>query len=256
MTATARRREPASLVDLLRWRAERQAGQEGYSFLADGKEQAASLTYGELDRRARAIGAYLQDAGLADQRVLMIFPPGLEYVAAFFGCLYARAVPVPAYPPRPNRSFERLQAIVDDARPGLVLTTYAILSQLAPRLAQTPGLAALQWHAVDAIGDDWSTGWREPRVGGGTLALLQYTSGSTSAPRGVMVSHGNLMDNQRMIQCAFGQDEGSVIVGWLPLFHDMGLIGNVLQPAVCRRPVHPAAARRLPAAAGLLAGSR
>ena len=220
----------SSLIGLLAERAERQSGEEAYVFLGEGKEPTAALTYGELDRRARAIGAHLQEAGLADERVLMIFPPGLEYVAAFFGCLYARAVPVPAYPPRPNRSFDRLQAIVDDARPAMALTTQAILAQISPRLAQAPGLQALRWEAVEAIGDGEAGGWRQPRVDEGTLAFLQYTSGSTSTPKGVMVSHGNLLHNERMIQRAFEQDERSVIAGWLPLFHDMGLIGNVLQP--------------------------
>jgi amino acid adenylation domain-containing protein len=160
----------------------------------------------------------------------MLFPPGLEYVGAFFGCLYARAVPVPAYPPRPNRSFDRLRAIVNDARPAIALTTEVILAQIGPRLAQSPELQSLRWEAVEAIGDAEAEAWLRPRIDEDTLALLQYTSGSTSTPKGVSVSHGNLLYNERMIQRAFEQDERSVIAGWLPLFHDMGLIGNVLQP--------------------------
>lgn len=222
--------EPASIVELLRWRAERQADQVLYTYLVDGKREEVSLTFGELDLRARAIAAWLQRAGVAGERVLLLFPPGLEYIAAFFGCLYNKAVAVPAYPPRPNRSLDRLQAILYNARPAIALTTNTIMSQIESRTDQTPELRALPWGIVDTISDDLAAAWEEPMVKGDTLAFLQYTSGSTAEPKGVMVNHQNLLHNERMIQHAFQQTEKSIIVGWLPLFHDMGLIGNILQP--------------------------
>src|SRR5689334_18200446 len=108
--------EPTSLIELLRWRARVQPDRLAYTFLADGETEEATLTYGELDTRARAVAARLQSLGAAGERVLLLYPPGLEYVVAFFGCLYAGAVAVPTYPPRPNRSLFRLQTIVEDAR--------------------------------------------------------------------------------------------------------------------------------------------
>ncbi len=222
--------EPLSLIDLLRWRAEQHAGREVYTFLSDGRAEGSTLSYGELDLRARAIGAWLQDAGMSGERVLLLYPPGLEYITAFFGCLYAGAVAVPAYPPRPNRGFDRLQAIIADARPAAALTTSVIMSQIQARMEHAPGLKAIFWGKTDTIGEGCAEGWREPNVGGQTLAFLQYTSGSTARPKGVMVNHRHLLHNERMIQQAFQQSEESIIVGWLPLFHDMGLIGNVLQP--------------------------
>ena len=224
------RSEQGSLVDLLRSRAKSQADHKLYTFLPDGPEPERSLTYAELDQQARSIGAWLQSEGAPGQRALLLFPPGLDYIAAFFGCLYAKAVAVPAYPPRQNRNVDRLRAIVNDAPPALVLTTQAIMSQIGSRLNETPDLNALRWKPIDSIERQWAEQWRQPSVDVNTLAFLQYTSGSTANPKGVMISHGNLLHNERMIQRAFGQTEQSVIVGWLPLFHDMGLIGNVLQP--------------------------
>jgi acyl-CoA synthetase (AMP-forming)/AMP-acid ligase II/acyl carrier protein len=183
-----------------------------------------------LDQRARAIAGRLQAAGASGQRVLLVFPPGLDYIAAFFGCLYAEAVAVPVYPPRQNRNVERLRAIVYDAQPVIALTTQPILSQIGQYLDEAADMRALPWVATDSVESGWASQWKEPRVDGDTLAFLQYTSGSTAKPKGVMISHGNLLHNQQSIQEAFGQSERSVIVGWLPLFHDMGLIGNVLQP--------------------------
>ena len=222
--------EPVSLVDLLRSRAARQGDDRAYTFLADGKEQESSVTYAELDMRARSIAACLESAGAAGERVLLIFPPGLDYIAAFFGCLYAKAVAVPAYPPRMNRPLERLEAIFADAKPAVALTTARIFSQMEPLLHQTGYIKAVRWQTSDDIKDELGQQWREPSIEGDTLAFLQYTSGSTSRPRGVMVSHQNLIYNERMICQAFGQTPQSIIVGWLPLFHDMGLIGNVIQP--------------------------
>ena len=218
-----------SLVELLRWRATLQANKPAYTFLVDGKAQEVSLSYADLDRRARAIGARLQTAQAAGKRVLLLYPPGLEYIAAFFGCLYAKAVAVPAYPPRPNRGFDRLRAILADARPTVILTTGSILARMGPLIDEETGLKTMTWLPTDTFGDELAPLWQDPVAERHTLAFLQYTSGSTARPKGVMVSHGNLLHNERMIQRAFQQSAQSIITGWLPLFHDMGLIGNVLQ---------------------------
>lgn len=226
----APRVQAESLVDLLRVRTAHQPEQTVYTFLSESPTPELSLTYAALDLRARAIGGWLQDAGASGERVLLLFPPGLDYISAFFGCLYAGAVAVPAYPPRKNRNGNRTRALIHNARPALALTTRLLQPQIESVLNQTPGVTPLLCEAVDLIDNEWAEHWQEPEVVGETLAFLQYTSGSTANPKGVMVSHRNLLDNEKMIQEAFGQTEQSTIVGWLPLFHDMGLIGNVLQP--------------------------
>jgi acyl-CoA synthetase (AMP-forming)/AMP-acid ligase II/acyl carrier protein len=217
--------EPVSLVDLLRRRAVDQAGKRAYTFLVDGKAQEETITYQRLDLRARAIGAWLQSVGAMGERALLLFPPGLNYIAVFFGCLYAKVAAVPAYPPRPNRGLDRLRAIVGDAQPRLILTEDRLVPLIEPLLDPK----SLRCQPVEAIEDCLATEWKAPEIKEDTLAFLQYTSGSTAAPKGVMVSHGNLLQNEGMITRAFRQTEQSIIVGWLPLFHDMGLIGNVLQ---------------------------
>ena len=219
-----------TLVELLRERALRQPSRIAYTFLMDGEEEESHLTFGELDRRARGVAAWLQENGGAGQRVLLLYPPGPEFVAAFWGCLYARAAAVPAYPPKLNRSVERLRAIVADADARIALTTGQMLARLESRAEGSGELGALRLLATEQLDDDAADGWREPTLDGGTLAFLQYTSGSTGTPKGVMLTHENLLHNQEMIRLAFRQTAESVIVGWLPLYHDMGLIGNVLQP--------------------------
>ena len=219
-----------TVVELLQRRALEQPDDLAYTFLADGDEEEASLTYGQLDRRARAIATWLQHLKVKDERVLLLYPPGLDYVEAFFGCLYAGAVAVPAYPPRPNQSLARLQAVVADAEAALVLTTRAVMSRAESLFSRVSPLESLRWLATDSVREELAREWREPELSAGTLAFLQYTSGSTAEPKGVMVTHRNLLHNERMIQAAFEQTERSLIVGWLPLYHDMGLIGNVLQP--------------------------
>ncbi len=221
----------SSIVEILRRRARDQPDVGGFTFLRDGRTEAERLTYGELDRRSREIGAALRARGLAGQRVVLLYPPGLEFVAAFFGCLSAGAVAVPAYPPRSEHHLSRLLSIVRDARPRAALIPAATLEIMPRWLARVPELGALAWLATDAAGGATgdTAGSRRDPAGPEDLAFLQYTSGSTAAPKGVMVSHGNLLANQRMIRRAFGQSAESVVVGWLPLYHDMGLIGNVLQ---------------------------
>jgi acyl-CoA synthetase (AMP-forming)/AMP-acid ligase II len=219
-----------TLIDLLRWRAKHQPNRVSYTFLVDGETEEDTLTYGELDRQARAIAAGLHTLVSPGERVLLLYPPGLEYIAAFFGCLYAGAVAVPAYPPRRNRNLLRLQAVVADAQATVALTNASILTRIVPFFSQYPYLAPLRWLTSDSVAEGMENDWQEPVITGEALAFLQYTSGSTSAPKGVMLSHGNLLHNERLIQKVFRQNEDSIIAGWLPLYHDMGLIGNVIQP--------------------------
>ncbi|HEY53159.1 MAG TPA: fatty acyl-AMP ligase, partial [Caldilineae bacterium] len=150
-----------------------------------------------------------------------------------FGCLYAGAIAVPAYPPNPmrlDRTLPRLQRIVSDAQPRVALTTEPILAMTSFVFTQAPDLAALQWLPSDTIAAGAENGWVEPDVGTDTLAFLQYTSGSTQAPRGVMLTHGNLMHNFTLASQAFGLARNEIGVIWLPPYHDMGLIGGILQP--------------------------
>jgi acyl-CoA synthetase (AMP-forming)/AMP-acid ligase II len=161
---------------------------------------------------------------------LLLYPAGLEFITAFFGCLYAGVMATPAYPPRRNQNLSRLQAVVTDAQAPVALTTTSLLANIEGRFAQYPELADLDWLATDNLTSDLASDWQEAAVNSDSLAFLQYTSGSTGKPKGVMVSHGNLLHNQRMIEQAFGHTHKTVVLGWLPLFHDMGLIGNLLQP--------------------------
>ncbi|MCC7358230.1 MAG: amino acid adenylation domain-containing protein [Anaerolineales bacterium] len=222
---------PPTLVDLLRLRAGEQPDRTAYRFLADDPSAAAdSLTYGELDRRARAIAAWLQAQAPIGARALLLYPPGLEYIAAYFGCLYAGVVAVPAYPPRLNRPMPRLQGIVADAQATVALSTTSILSSLERRFSHLPDLAVLRWLDTARLTAGSEAAWRPPAITPETLAFLQYTSGSTSTPKGVMVSHGNLMANLTMIHTGFQMNAGQCGVFWLPSYHDMGLIGGILEP--------------------------
>jgi amino acid adenylation domain-containing protein len=222
--------EPLTLIDVLRTRALEEPDRKAYTFLAEGEVEAGHLTYGELNCQARGIASHLQGLAMRGDRVLLLYPPGLEFIAAFWGCLYAGVVAVPAYPPKSNRTDPRLLAILEDAEPKLALTTTPILAKLDALAANMPALKKCEWIATDRIVSDDATEWANPGIDRGALAFLQYTSGSTASPRGVVVTHGNLLHNQELIRRAFRQSRESIIVGWLPLYHDMGLIGNVLQP--------------------------
>jgi amino acid adenylation domain-containing protein len=220
----------STLIDIIRKQALHRWNRVAYTFLVDGETEKIELTYGELDRRSRAIGAQLQLAEATGGRVLLLYPHGLEFITAFLGCLYAGAIAVPAYPPRLNRSQIRLQKIIEDSQAAIVLTKKSVLPMVERVFGESYYKKDVRWLATEDIADELEEKWREPAVDGDTLAMIQYTSGSTAAPKGVKVSHHNLISNERMIQEAFRQTENSIIVGWLPLYHDMGLIGNVLQP--------------------------
>ena len=218
-----------TLVDILHSKALYQPDKKAFTFLLDGETKETSLTYRELHLQAFAIATNLQNLGASGERALLIYPPGLEFIVAFFGCLYAGVVAVPAYPPRRNQSLSRLQSIVADARATIGLTTKTVLSNVKHQFTHSPTLQALHWLATDNIASDLAQAWHKPAISSDTLAFLQYTSGSTGTPKGVMLSHGNLLHNEQMIQQAMQHTEKTIFVGWLPLFHDMGLIGDVLQ---------------------------
>jgi acyl-CoA synthetase (AMP-forming)/AMP-acid ligase II/7-keto-8-aminopelargonate synthetase-like enzyme/acyl carrier protein len=221
---------PASLVDLLRWRALHQPERLAYTFLIDGEVEGDRYTYAALDLRVRSIAAKLQELGAAGERVLLLYPAGLDYIAAFFGCLYAGAIAVPAYPPRKNRSMGRIEGIVGDADARITLTNDLIVGDIEDRFAEDEALRGMTVLSTDRIPLGLAETWRDPGAGPDTIAFLQYTSGSTGTPKGVMVSHGNLLHNEEQIRQAFGTGPDSVVIGWLPLYHDMGLIGNILNP--------------------------
>ncbi len=227
----------STLVELLRYRALHQPGQLAFTFLQDGETESSSLTYQELDRQARAIATQVQSFGATGSLALLLYPPGLEFIAAFFGCLYAGAVAIPAYPPRRNQNMFRLQAIVASSQAVVALTTTSLLTNIRDQFAQNPELAALRWLATDNIASDQALDWQEPALSSDTLAFLQYTSGSTGTPKGVMVSHSNLLHNSTLIQQCFEDTPNSIGVSWLPPYHDMGLIGGVLQPLYVGAPM-------------------
>jgi acyl-CoA synthetase (AMP-forming)/AMP-acid ligase II len=221
---------PETLIELLRRRALEAPDQRAYTFLLDGETAERPLTYGGLDRQARRIAALLQSLCHEGERALLLYPPGLDYVAAFFGCLYAGVIAVPAYPPRNDRALPRLQAIIQDAGATLVLSTEAILSKMDSMFKRAPELRLLKWMATDVLTEDGEKVWRDPAIHPEHLAFLQYTSGSTGTPKGVMLTHRNLLHNEAAIYDRFGHATDSVVVSWLPTYHDMGLIGGMLQP--------------------------
>ncbi|WP_229402851.1 non-ribosomal peptide synthetase [Micromonospora okii] len=211
-----------SIIDVAREHAARRPHAPAYVFLDDGETEGGRWDYATVDRRARAIAATLRGRGLAGQRVLVAYPSGLDYVQSFLGCLYAGVVAVPCDAPSARNAVQRTAGIRADCTPAAALTSAT--GQSPPVLA---GLDRIDVADVpDAVADDW----RDPGLISADLAFLQYTSGSTRNPRGVMVSHGNILANERLIAAACRHDDESTFVGWQPMFHDMGLIANVLQP--------------------------
>lgn len=216
-----------NLVSLLRHRAEIQGDQTAYTFLP-GDDRTQEMTYAQLDRRARALAVRLLEEAEPGDRVLLLFPSSLEYVISFFACLYANMIAVPAYPPRPRKPSPRIEGMVADADIEVALTTPDLLRTYERQFLKFPYLASMEWLAVDSSYEDRAGEWSMPEIGRDTLAFLQYTSGSTSAPKGVMVSHQNLLANEEMMWEAFGLKEGDVLASWLPFYHDMGMIGMIL----------------------------
>jgi acyl-CoA synthetase (AMP-forming)/AMP-acid ligase II/acyl carrier protein len=221
------------LADLLQSRAERSGDRCVFNFIRSAEGETTSLTYAELHERAMAIAGQLQSVTAVGERALLLFPPGLDFVSAFFGCLYAGVVAVPVSPLRRNRPSSSLEEILKVSRSSVVLSTADHYGQAKRLYSRIPEVLDRPWIAAEEIADEWKQKWVDPHVDGRQLAFLQFTSGSTSSPKGVMLTHENLLHNSALIQRAFGNTAESSAVIWLPLYHDMGLIGGVLQPIFC-----------------------
>ncbi|MEO7271013.1 MAG: AMP-binding protein, partial [Vicinamibacterales bacterium] len=207
--------------------AEERPDQVVLAFLDEHGSIQHSWTFGQLDRRARSIGAHLQQRGLSGEPVALSYPSELEFVAAFCGCLYAGAIAVPTTLPKSHGVDERMAMIVADSGARAVLTSRRYLGAIERRLAEASSAATA--IGTDALSDR-SPEWAPVEWRGEQLALLQYTSGSTRSPSGVMIRHRNLAANLECLHQVWRTHRDSVSVSWLPLFHDMGLIAGVLQP--------------------------
>ncbi len=222
------------MVDLLRHQAAERPDARAFTFLRDGERDEVSWTFAELDERARAIAAVLEARGLGHHdRVLLLYPQGLEYVAALFGCMYAGVLAIPLQPPGKHRAklaVPKLQAIVADGGVALAATESHLIGEMRSVVQGVAALEGIPWLATDELDPATADDWRDLELETDELAYLQYTSGSTSTPKGVMVSHRNLLYNLHDFDDGYGHDASSVMVSWLPTFHDLGLVYGVFMP--------------------------
>lgn len=222
--------DSGTLVDALRARAHDDLG-HGYLFVDNAGSVSAALPFADLERRARDVAAELSLIAPRGARAVLLYPPGLDFIVAFFGALYAGVVPVPAYPPAISdvrQGLARLEHVVNDSRPDVMLTTGALLA--AKEAAGLGiGLATTVWLATDELVQGHGEGWEPPRVSADDVVLLQYTSGSTAAPKGIVVRHRQLLANLEAIRVTMQVGPDSVAVGWVPPYHDMGLVGFILE---------------------------
>ncbi|MFJ6725220.1 fatty acyl-AMP ligase [Streptomyces sp. NPDC091281] len=230
-----------SLVDLLTTYATHQPDRTAYRYLATGDVdgEIQEISYARLATRSRAVAAWLQERGLAGSRAMLLHAPGLEFISAYLGCLAAGVAAVPGVPPQGraqnHRALTRTKRLIADADAKVILGGREVVAALGAMAEHLPELDAIPRVATEDILDETAAAWREPDLTADSVAFLQYTSGSTSAPRGVVVTHGNLLDNERVITARMGHTpeaiaahDGELFVSWLPVYHDMGLIGPVL----------------------------
>jgi acyl-CoA synthetase (AMP-forming)/AMP-acid ligase II len=219
-----------SLVDAVRLRALQSPKQITCTFLNRNSEE--TITYGDLDQHARAIAAMIQaEGGQPGDRILLLFSPGLPLIQAFLGCLYAGCVAVPIYPPAQGKLLEKAHRIITNSQPKLVFMSSDHLSKFAdPDQKTRPHFAQIPSFAIESIKLENSHHWNPVKTNAEDLAFLQYTSGSTMHPKGVMIGHHNLLDNLNKIYNVYEMSDESIMFSWLPPHHDMGLIGSILTP--------------------------
>ncbi len=220
-----------TLVGQMQHRAARYRDDLAFTYSRDGEEKEVTrLTYAKLDAQARRIASDLQQQGAAGERVLVLCPPGLDFIVGLFGCLYAGAVAVPVHPPVRDHLVPRVESIIADAQPGFALSNAEMQARIRPTVDGLVKGRPLRWFGTDTTGDE--TLWVPPDIDGGAIAMVQYTSGSTALPKGVVLSHGNLVHNLEVIRQTWKSPfdrVGEYGVFWLPPYHDMGLIGGILQ---------------------------
>ena len=218
----------SSIIEILQQRSQSQPNDTAYIFLQDGEDKEIKLTYGELEIKAKAIAFELQQRVSFGSRVLLVYPysAGLEFIVAFFGCLYAGVIAVPCHPPQNRLTAIEVETRLRSAEAAIILTESSLVKKLHQLSRSTTNLQCLDTSKVGSVGKNYTI----PKINPDDLAFLQYTSGSTGEPKGVMITHRCLLQNQEMLRLAFGHTKDSVGVSWLPLFHDMGLIGHVIQP--------------------------
>lgn len=216
-------------VALLSGRASHQADHLAYVFIDRNGNEKNSFTFAELDQKARSIAATLQQHQVEKERVLIVLESDLDYISAFFGCLYAGATAVTLHPPKTKSQYQRLEGVSRNCEAKFLISTSSLIRESKTILEHVPSLATLNWIAIDTIPLDKATLWNKPEIKSNDIALLQYTSGSTSEPKGVMVSHQNLMVQGEYLKAGFDLTPEDVSVTWLPHFHDMGLILGLLE---------------------------
>lgn len=222
-----------SVVDVIRRNVSERGAAVSYEFLADAGGVDTELSMIEIDRRARAIAVSLLERAKPGARVMLLYPPGEHFVVGFVATLYAGMVAVPVYPPDPMRvarTLPRLRAVVRSSRAEIVLSDSLVQAFTHELFDQAPELARLPWVVTEEAMLEGADDWRRPALTSDSIALLQYTSGSTGTPRGVVVTHQNLLSNGSAIAHNFGLSTDDLTVSWLPFYHDMGLLGGVLQP--------------------------
>ncbi|MFI1534798.1 fatty acyl-AMP ligase [Streptomyces anandii] len=230
-----------TLVDSLTAHASRHPDRTAYRYLVTGDcdGETREISYGQLARRTRAVAAWLQERGLTGSRAMLLYPPGLEFVSAFLGCLAAGVVAVPGVPPQGrshnHRALTRMKRLIADADAKVILGGREVVESLGQLAGHLPELDDIARKATEDIPDEAADDWLPTSLSADSVAFLQYTSGSTSAPRGVMVTHANLLDNERLVTERMGHSPDvlaeyghEMFVSWLPVYHDMGLIGPVL----------------------------
>lgn len=228
---------PSNIIAVLRARAADTPDRVVFSFLRDGMTVSESVTFGDLDRRARETAAWLQARFPPGARALLLHPPGIDFIVAFFGCAYAGMIAIPAYPPRGREIDPRLRAMASDAGAAAAFTTPDVWLKVSALIRDAEGLGDIQCATSDEMVGD-AAAWRDLGPTADTPVHLQYTSGSTSTPKGVIVTHGNLMANLRDMDLGWRHEADSVIVSWLPHFHDMGLVYGVLEPVFAGLPCY------------------
>lgn len=225
--------EIRTLPDALRLRSAKQPDETAYVFLRNGEEPEESLTYRELHDAACVRAAALESAGLTGKSAVLLYPSGLEFIRALLGCMYAGVAGAPVQVPRRRQGVERLRRIADDAGTSTVLTTAEVKRDLEERFGDLPELAGLTLLDTEAIAppsSDVLVSYALPAAHPDGIALLQYTSGSTGDPKGVMVTHANFLSNVVETDDLWPCEPRGTFVSWLPLFHDMGMLFGIVLP--------------------------